>query len=91
MAGYQPERPRPTDAVSPNGLPGDPVQQAVPAAVSAPVEPERVADDPPAGPTRRVVPRPAPPMDRRLPGTAVALGCAAVLIVLLWWRPGRRR
>lgn len=92
MAGYQPQRPRPTDPGLQTGLPGDPVSEFPEAAEPAHAGPavEEIADDPPAGPSRRALPRPAPPMDRRLPGLAIAVGCAGLAVLMLWWRRLRR-
>ena len=87
MPGYDPNRPRPVPDAAPLGLPGDPpaignVQGTV---SSSPPDP-----DPPPGPTRRALPREAPPLDRRLPPAAL-MGALAALLVLMWVLRSLRR
>ncbi len=97
MAGYDTNRPRPTDSGSFVGLPGDPV-------VAHPSGDHQVAgednsevvsvaggeDD--IGPTLQSVPQAVPPLDRRVPMMAVIGGLGGLVIVLLIWRRlmGRR-
>ncbi len=88
MAGYDPNRPRPTDGPRLVGLPGDPVD-AGDAAV-APATPEAPEAEPAPDPTRRVLPRAAPPLDRRLPPAAFAGALGALVVLLIVWRRTRR-
>ena len=98
MAGYDPNRPRPTDSGSFIGLPGDPLVSH-PEPDSQKTQQDEPESDPAAGaedetsPTLQSVPQTAPPLDRRVPMMAV-LGslCGLALLLLVWRRLlGRRR
>ena len=83
MAGYDPKRPRPTQGADLGGLPGDAAPP--PALVSA--QPIHDPDpDPTPEPTRRALPRPSPPLDRRLPPAVMAGGAVTLVAVFLLWR-----
>ena len=87
MAGYEPKRPRPTDGPRLVGLPGDPLPPV--ADVASP--PDVAGPEPQVGPTGRVLPRAAPPLDRRLPPAALAGAAVGVLALSLVWRRWQRR
>jgi len=98
MAGYDPNRPRPTDSDPFVGLPGDPLVSH-PEPDSQKTQQDEPESDPAAGaedetsPTLQSVPQTAPPLDRRVPMMAV-LGsiCGLALFLLVWRRLlGRRR
>ena len=97
MAGYDTNRPRPTDSGSFVGLPGDPVvvrpssdletdEEDTPDAVIVPEE------DDDTGPTLQSVPQAVPPLDRRVPMMAILGTIGGLVAVLFVWRRllGRR-
>lgn len=93
MAGYDPKRPRSTQGAGLVGLPGDPVPAATAGSGSPGPVPQTVDNDSGSapGPTRRVLPRAAPPLDRRLPPMALAGGVIGLVLLLVAWRRWQRR
>jgi hypothetical protein len=96
MAGYDPKRPRPTAAPDLDALIGSEAQagdspSAAPTPDATPVEiDESISADPVPAAARRVLPRTAAPLDRRVPPLAV-LGSTAAAAVTFWlWRRWRR-
>lgn len=86
MAGYDPKRPRPRDTAPVVGLPGDPE----PSPPRPPIAAVPDIDDA-SGPTRRALPRAAPPLDRHLPPAAlIGAGVVAVAMIVAWRRWQRR-
>lgn len=98
MAGYDPNRPRPTDSGSFIGLPGDPLANHLEPDSQKTQDDESESDTDTGGedetsPTLQSVPQTVPPLDRRVPMMAV-LGslCGLALLLLVWRRLlGRRR
>jgi len=98
MAGYDPNRPRPTDSGSFIGLPGDPLANHLEPDSQKTQDDESESDTVTGGedetsPTLQSVPQTVPPLDRRVPMMAV-LGslCGLALLLLVWRRLlGRRR
>ncbi|MDP6863034.1 MAG: hypothetical protein QGH80_05025 [Acidimicrobiales bacterium] len=98
MAGYDPNRPRPTDSGPFIGLPGDPLVNHLEADSQKTQQDESESDTATGGedetsPTLQSVPQTVPPLDRRVPMMAV-LGslCGLALLLLVWRRLlGRRR
>lgn len=91
MAGYDPNRPRPTDRGAFIGLPGDPVTDRPESQIST--DRQSDAEQPPTvgtkdemGPTLQTVPQAVPPLDRRVPAVAVFGGLAGLVAVLWLWR-----
>ena len=91
MAGYDPNRPRPTDSGAFVGLPGDRVtdhleSQIAPPREITPEQPSTASTEDEMGPTLQTVPQAVPPLDRRVPAVAVVSGLAGLLAVLWLWR-----
>ena len=96
MAGYDPNRPRPTDRGAFIGLPGDPLMERPESQIST--DQQSDAEQPPAagtkdemGPTLQPVPQAVPPLDRRVPAVAVFGGLAGLIAVLWLWRRTAKR
>ena len=89
MAGYDPNRPRPTDADSFIGLPGDPPANNPSLEVGSPSvsEPELTVSDAAEDETEttlQAIPQAVPPLDRRVPLMAVVGGlCGAALLAFI--------
>ncbi|MEC9058754.1 MAG: hypothetical protein VX410_04355 [Actinomycetota bacterium] len=96
MAGYDPNRPRPTDSDPFVGLPGDPQSNRSDTESEPPVvkEPELAvagALEDETEPTLQTVPQAVPPLDRRIPLMAVLGGlCGFTLVVLILRRITKR-
>ncbi|MCS5673726.1 MAG: hypothetical protein NZ605_01845 [Acidimicrobiales bacterium] len=91
MAGYDPNRPRPTDSGAFVGLPGDrvtdhPESQIPPAREITPEQPPTASTEDEMGPRLQTVPQAVPPLDRRVPAVAVVSGLAGLVAVLWLWR-----
>ena len=96
MAGYDPNRPRPTDRGAFVGLPGDPITDHPDAQTPMPLEnePEDAATDATedeTGPALQTVPQAVPPLDRRVRAVAVLGGIAGLAAVFWLWRRLTRR
>ena len=96
MAGYDPNRPRPTDGDPFIGLPGDPPANNPDPETGSPVvnEPEltvSAAAEDETETTLQAVPQAVPPLDRRVPLMAVLGGlCGFTLIVFIISRMVRK-
>ena len=96
MAGYDPNRPRPTDGDPFIGLPGDPPANNPDTDTGSPVvnEPEltvTTAAEDETETTLQAVPQAVPPLDRRVPMMAVLGGlCGFTLIVFIIRRMVRK-
>jgi hypothetical protein len=91
MAGYDPNRPRPTDGGAFIGLPGDPVTDRPESQTST--DQQGDTEQPPTastkdemGPTLQTVPQAVLPLDRRVPAVAVFGGLVGLIAVLWLWR-----
>ena len=91
MAGYAPNRPRPTDSGSFIGLPGDPLVNHL-EPDSQKTQQDEPESDPATGgedetsPTLQSVPQTVPPLDRRVPMMAVLGSVCGLALFLLVWR-----
>ena len=98
MAGYDPNRPRPSDSGPFIGLPGDPQVDHLDAGSQTIQEDESelvtsTAGEDETSPTLQSVPQAVPPLDRRLPMMAVFGSIGGLVVILLVWRRvmGRHR
>ena len=96
MAGYDPNRPRPTNSDPFVGLPGDPQSNHSGTEPEQPLvkEPELAvvgALEDETESTQQTVPQAVPPLDRRIPLMAVLGGlCGFTLVVLILRRMTKR-
>ena len=91
MAGYDPNRPRPTDRGAFIGLPGAPVTGRPESQISTDrqsdvEQPPTVGTKDEMGPTLQTVPQAVPPLGRRVPAVAVFGGLAGLVAVFWLWR-----